>query len=51
MVAVMCTSITAGAGCSREVRSTVTGKVDYDGQTLNSGYIHVSSELSGDEGH
>ncbi|MDG1991402.1 MAG: hypothetical protein P8J43_02935 [Pirellulales bacterium] len=39
MVAVVCTSITVLAGCSREVRSTVTGKVDYDGQTLNSGYI------------
>ena len=39
MVAVMCISITVLAGCSREVRSTVTGKVDYDGQTLNSGYI------------
>jgi len=39
MVAVVCISITVLAGCSREVRSTVTGKVDYDGQTLNSGYI------------
>ena len=38
-VAVVCISITVLAGCSREVRSTVTGKVDYDGQTLNSGYI------------
>ena len=39
ILAVVCTSITVGAGCSREVRSTVTGTVDYDGQTLNSGYI------------
>ena len=39
MAVVVCTSITVLAGCSREVRSTVTGKVDYDGQTLNSGYI------------
>ena len=39
MVAVVCTSITAAVGCSREVRSTVKGTVDYDGQTLNSGYI------------
>ena len=39
LVAVVCTSITVGAGCSREVRSTVRGKVDYDGQMLNSGYI------------
>ena len=39
LVAVVCTSITLGAGCSREVRSTVRGKVDYDGQMLNSGYI------------
>ncbi len=35
----MCTSITVGAGCSREVRSTVTGTVDYDGPPLNSGCI------------
>ena len=39
ILTVVCTSITVGAGCSREVRSTVTGTVDYDGQTLNSGYI------------
>jgi len=26
-------------GCAREVRSTVTGKVDYEGQSLNTGYV------------
>ena len=39
MAVVVCASITAAVGCGREVRSTVRGKVDYDGQTLNSGYI------------
>ena len=39
ILALACTSIIGGAGCSREVRSTVSGKVDYDGQMLNSGYI------------
>ena len=39
MAVVVCASITAAVSCSREVRSTVTGTVDYDGQTLNSGYI------------
>lgn len=39
VLAAVCGSLMAGAGCRREVTSTVTGKVDYDGQPLNSGYI------------
>jgi hypothetical protein len=39
VLAAVCGSLAAGVGCRREVSSTVTGKVDYDGQPLNSGYI------------
>lgn len=36
---VLCASVVGGLGCQRKVTATVTGKVDYDGQVLNSGYI------------
>jgi hypothetical protein len=39
VLAAVCGSLATGMGCRREVTSTVTGKVDYDGQPLNSGYI------------
>jgi hypothetical protein len=39
VLAAVCGSLATGMGCRREVTSTVTGKVEYDGQLLNSGYI------------
>lgn len=36
---VMCLSLALAAGCRREVRATVSGKIDYEGQPLNSGYV------------
>lgn len=36
---VFCLFFATFLGCRREVRSTVSGKIDYAGQSLNSGYI------------
>lgn len=39
LVLVMCLSFSAIGGCRRVASATVSGKVDYDGKPLNSGYI------------
>jgi hypothetical protein len=39
LLVVLCLSFSAIGGCRRAASATVTGKVDYDGTPLNSGYV------------